>query len=765
MNTILDNAITLNDKIKILENNKNNTKNLDLQAIYKHIHNFKQDSDLLLEHALKINFGNIFKIQVQNLENEAIQIFKKACESARDLNHIYLYVKYIQQISRQDIQKAYLKELGFQTEKLITEFRQNGTIIQQLRLDKNDITKQRSIIQMISTLCPLDLGFNPELFSLMLIPFKCLQKADLIDISLLERLADVLLSQCYGQGSANQNQVHDWLALLTGIIQYAYEGNSIGLFILLRKISQKNIIELLEKYKSYMLLNYFNNSQVTLKIFQGLTFYSITQQSIIFIRIISQYLYEYAIELRSKQYSDILKYIYKEFILTSLLGNIQMVNHSTELIDLLQFYIVGMSSIDQEPLKKSLDLLYNRLKLISNSKVFQKEFVSQRYYFLVNIAKYYDGLNMDDDFLNIIKIYQQKDSIQKSEKYNQWNFSQFQEFESYIDQNILQRDSKDFVGLENLTNTCFMNSILQSLYMTQSFRKFVIQLKFTDQSLQLIPHASKLSSLQKLFLLLTYQKKGYCSPYELKRQLREPYSNTNDQQDVSEFVHHFLEDLLELLPKHLQIPLEKIFFGYHRSCIECFNCPKRQPTYRPKEKFLGIDLHFNEEEEDNQDLYDMIRKAYEKEQIEYTCDRCNQKTNQVYKSQQLIQLPSVLFMIVHRFTFDSTTLTMKKMLTKVPFRFQIDFRHIFNKQKLNSRDCIYDLYAFIIHLGKNSNSGHYICYARQLDKPDVWVTFDDTMITNLEYNSDQLDKELIEEETPYLLFYQNQSGQPLILNN
>lgn len=35
---------------------------------------------------------------------------------------------------------------------------------------------------MITTLCPKDLGFNPELFSLMLIPFKCLHKADPTDI-------------------------------------------------------------------------------------------------------------------------------------------------------------------------------------------------------------------------------------------------------------------------------------------------------------------------------------------------------------------------------------------------------------------------------------------------------------------------------------------------------------------------------------------------------------------------------------------------------
>ena len=39
MTTLLDSATNLRDKIKILDDNKNSTKNLDLFAIYKHIHN------------------------------------------------------------------------------------------------------------------------------------------------------------------------------------------------------------------------------------------------------------------------------------------------------------------------------------------------------------------------------------------------------------------------------------------------------------------------------------------------------------------------------------------------------------------------------------------------------------------------------------------------------------------------------------------------------------------------------------------------------
>lgn len=41
---------------------------------------------------------------------------------------------------------------------------------------------------------------------------------------------------------------------------------------------------------------------------------------------------------------------------------------------------------------------------------------------------------------------------------------------------------------------------------------------------------------------------------------------------------------------------------------------------------------------------------------------------------------------------------MNKVLTKVPFRFEIDFRDIFQNKHLSKEDSTYYLYAFIVHL-------------------------------------------------------------------
>lgn len=57
------------------------------------------------------------------------------------------------------------------------------------------------------------------------------------------------------------------------------------------------------------------------------------------------------------------------------------------------------------------------------------------------------------------------------------------------------------------------------------------------------------------------------------------------------------------------------------------------------------------------------------------------------------------------------------MLDKVLFEFSIDMKDVFPDLRVPDQDSFkYDLYAFIIHLGQSSDSGHYITYARQLDK-------------------------------------------------
>ncbi|TVY45416.1 Ubiquitin carboxyl-terminal hydrolase [Lachnellula subtilissima] len=288
--------------------------------------------------------------------------------------------------------------------------------------------------------------------------------------------------------------------------------------------------------------------------------------------------------------------------------------------------------------------------------------------------------------------------------------------------NFNSYDSKTetgYVGLKNQGATCYLNSLIQSLYLTNAFRKAVYQIPTqNEETLQ-----NSAYTLQRLFYQLQTST-GPVSTNELTKSFGWETRHIFEQQDVQELSRKLMERMEEKMKgTDAENVLSKLFCGKVRTYISCINVEYES---RRVEDFWDIQLNVSGNKNIEESFRDYV-------QVE-TMDGENQyfagdefKLQDARKGVIFESFPEVLHLQLKRFQYDINLDAMMKINDRYEFPETFDAAPFLSEEADRSEPWIYQLHGVLVHSG-DLNAGHYYAFIKP-DKDGWFYKYDDDRVT------------------------------------
>ena len=342
---------------------------------------------------------------------------------------------------------------------------------------------------------------------------------------------------------------------------------------------------------------------------------------------------------------------------------------------------------------------------------------------------------------------------------------------------------KEYVGLKNNGNTCYLNTVIQQLYMIPQFRYLIMNIDDNKEKIKndFVDDNNVLHQLQRMFTYLLFSACGEFNPKDFALSFKGEVDVLTGQQDCQEFYSNLCDKLEEHLKNTEQRYLiNNLFYGKVCLVNKCSSCGYMKYGY---DTFTSLSLDI----ENINNIHESLNKYISTDNIEdYTCGNCNKKVT-LEKRALLSELPNILVIHLKRINMNYNENKIEKINSRFEFPKKLNLKNYCVENVLNKEDEMNDIYkkkdeyyeyelkGINVHMG-NAEGGHYVSMIKvdkenknDNDEKDKWYKFNDTKVNEFDINN--IEKECFggknedsnEEihQSAYLLFYELSKKKPI----